>query len=87
MTCKDCLHNNVCYLQEVCNDIQKQLDEFGCDDFKDKSNIIELPCKVYSVEYDCYFLNEYFVNEINLNNVRAFTDKKKAEKVVWELNR
>lgn len=41
MTCKDCMHDGVCYMQEVCNDIEEQLEEFGCDDFKDREKYVE----------------------------------------------
>lgn len=33
MNCKDCIHNEVCYMREVCNDIEEQIKEFGCEDF------------------------------------------------------
>lgn len=33
MTCKDCIHNEVCYRREVCNDIEEQIRELGCMDF------------------------------------------------------
>lgn len=43
MTCKDCIH------YRVCNDC---FDEFSpCKDFKDKSRIVELPCKVGDAVY------------------------------------
>lgn len=29
MTCKDCIHNEVCYMRETCNDIEKQIKEFA----------------------------------------------------------
>ncbi len=32
--CENCLHNNVCYWQEVTNDIAAHLEEFGCEDYK-----------------------------------------------------
>ena len=39
MTCKDCIHNEMCYGTHT--------DESPtCCDFKDKSRFIELPCKV-----------------------------------------
>lgn len=41
MTCKDCVHDGVCYMQEVCNDIEEQLEEFGCNDFKDRTKYVE----------------------------------------------
>ena len=39
MTCKDCLHNEMCYGTHTD-------DSPTCCDFKDKSRYIELPCKV-----------------------------------------
>jgi hypothetical protein len=42
MTCKDCIHDGVCYLQEVTNDIDEQLREFGCEDFKNKADFFEI---------------------------------------------
>lgn len=40
MNCYDCIHNGVCYLQEVTNDIEEQLKEFGCEDYKNKENFV-----------------------------------------------
>lgn len=33
MTCKDCIHNEVCHMREVCNNIEEQIKELGCMDF------------------------------------------------------
>lgn len=55
-------------MQETCNDIDEQLREFGCEDFKDKSRIIELPCKVGDVVY----INPYGI-EVVCAEVVAFT--------------
>ena len=33
MDCKDCIHKNVCYMRETCNDIEEQIKELGCEDF------------------------------------------------------
>lgn len=33
MNCEDCIHNEVCYRREVCNDIEEQIKELGCMDF------------------------------------------------------
>lgn len=51
MTCKDCYHNDVCSKKDgttnfygkeyACNDVEKR-----CQNFKDKSRIVELPCDV-----------------------------------------
>lgn len=37
--CKDCIHDGVCYLQEVCSDIEDQLEKFGCEDYKQRINL------------------------------------------------
>lgn len=41
VTCKDCVH------YDVCNRILNRLEV--CDQFKDKTRFVELPCKVYEV--------------------------------------
>ena len=51
MTCKDCLSYNVCknfnpHIPEEFENI-----EHSCDEFKDKSLIVELPCKVGDTIY------------------------------------
>lgn len=54
MTCKDCIHYGVCKAS-ICEDCWGLCDECGlwekfeyeiCDNFKDKSKIIELPCNI-----------------------------------------
>ena len=40
--CKECIHDGVCGLQERCFDIELQLKEFGCDDFKPAADVIEV---------------------------------------------
>lgn len=50
MTCKDCMHYEVC-----CDEYELAHAEY-CNNFKDKSKYIELPCKVgdkvYVLEYE-----------------------------------
>ncbi len=51
MTCKDCLSSGVCYkFQNIINGVKTYDEYFNkdviCSDFKDKSKLIELPCKV-----------------------------------------
>lgn len=41
ISCEKCIHNGVCHMQEVCNDIEKRLEEFCCHDFKDKTKYAE----------------------------------------------
>jgi len=43
--CKKCIHQEVCYL-----DIQFEGAEY-CDDFKDKTRFIEVPCKINDTVY------------------------------------
>lgn len=51
MTCKDCLHYEVCYYQEICT--KSELEELGkdggCDFFADRSEWIHLPCSIDTV--------------------------------------
>lgn len=44
MNCKDCYHCKAC--EEMCDNILNWEEEEICDRFKDKSRIVELPCKV-----------------------------------------
>lgn len=39
--CKDCLHDGVCVMQEECENIEEQLEEFGCDDYKARADWVE----------------------------------------------
>lgn len=42
MDCKDCIHNEVCYMREVCNNIEEQVKELGCMDFIARANVQEI---------------------------------------------
>ena len=44
-TCKDCVHFEVCR-GEYAEGIEQLLTCDGCEDFKDRSRFVELPCKV-----------------------------------------
>lgn len=61
MICENCTHNDVCYLQEVTNDIEEKLKEFGCGDYKYKEDFVEVvrckDCK-YRGELDCPMYHE-----------------------------
>lgn len=39
MTCKDCIHNEVCHMREVCNNIEEQIKELGCMDFIARADV------------------------------------------------
>lgn len=51
MTCKDCIHFGICKKGFPWADGKGG---GWCDDFKDKSRIVELPCKVGDTLYDIY---------------------------------
>lgn len=58
MTCKDCLHYDVCkmidFKMEYYNKSQLECETEMCDKFQDKSKFIELPCKVGDKVYVVY---------------------------------
>ena len=71
-TCKDCLHNEMCYGTHTD-------DSPTCCDFKDKSRYIELPCKVGDVMYQVTrnFISEFrvrFVEIATCGNLFLHTD-------------
>ena len=59
MTCKECIHYEVCGF-EWCD----SEDLAFCKDFKEKSRIVELPCKVGDLIYCLSFVNEHYELEI-----------------------
>ena len=47
MTCKDCLHVDVCYMAEHYGaDLTEDGQEYDCYQFQNKSRFVELPCKI-----------------------------------------
>lgn len=36
--CEYCIHKEVCYDKEVCNNIEEQIKEFGCENFRYENN-------------------------------------------------
>ena len=53
MACDDCIHDGVCYLQEVTNDTDEYVKEFGCDDFKNKADFEEVKHGKWSLKHLC----------------------------------
>ena len=53
MTCKDCIHDGVCHLQEMSTglELEEYIKEFGCEDFKNKADFVKVvrckDCKYY----------------------------------------
>ena len=42
MNCEDCIHNEVCHMREVYNDIEEQIKELGCMDFIARADVQEI---------------------------------------------
>lgn len=60
MTCKDCIHYNVCVIMDY-STVEEQeayLSESGCQYFKDKTLVVELPCMVGDTVYKIIELDE-----------------------------
>ena len=92
MTCKDCLHYEVCKDDLSDSELNREMTEdCHCCYFKDKSKFIELPCKVG----DTVFVVDEVMNNIystTLINVRigdlknTFITLDEAEAKLKELN-
>lgn len=61
MNCEKCFHSVVCHSVAECTNFNIEDNaEIMCENFKDKSRIIELPCKVGEmVHYITFWKNEY----------------------------
>ena len=74
MTCKDCLHYEVCadFRRNICEIDQQRFEEYKinsdglCDNFKNKAYFVELPCKVGDTVYsiDNEISSQIFVGEV-----------------------
>lgn len=56
MTCKDCIHGNICKNEQYFDW------SYDCRDFKDKSKFIELPDKFYA-PYNFFYIPYNFLGE------------------------
>lgn len=59
MKCKDCIHNEVCHMREVCNNIEEQVKELGCMDFISRSDVQEIK----HGEWEKYYPENEFENK------------------------
>lgn len=83
MTCKDCIHCDVCTQDILATDLHPYIDfsvrddvEESCDDFKDKSKFIELPCAVGDTVYTILYHNVF---EAEVVCIRPFIFKNRIE--------
>ena len=67
MTCKDCIHYDVCAINGIDVENTTFKKELCCGEFKDKSRIIELPCNVgdkyYKLKAQCTKMRDCYVYE------------------------
>ena len=56
MTCKDCVHYDVCYELTYHEPNGEIVGREVCNNFKDKSRFVELPCKVGDVVYAIFYI-------------------------------
>ena len=65
MNCKDCIHNEVCHMREVCNDIEEHIKKLGCMDFIARADVKKVVrcknCKNYELmkSNNYHFCNEF----------------------------
>ena len=78
MTCKDCFHYEACkfYTDKTKFNLPKNAE--NCSDFKDKSKIVELPCKV---EDTVYFVSENIL-EIAKGKIKEIIINKHNNKIM-----
>lgn len=85
MTCKDCIHYEVCVIfgKEVYKDFGNVEGQERCPTFKDKSQIIDFSTYSQTI----YFIKRAFDHRWILEDCLIFSDKSRAEAKLKELNR
>lgn len=76
MTCKDCIHYELCDVQAfngLNKNFEPEKDWKHCGVFKDKSKYIELPCNIGDAVY--HIIREIEIAEESIYAVRIYEDK------------
>ena len=69
MTCKDCIHYNVCVIVEHrVDEDEDYLTEFGCEDFLDKNDVVEVKHARWIVSEFCGGNRIGFCTECGVEN-------------------
>lgn len=63
-TCKDCIHFDVCNKQKITN---HRISQSVCNHFKDKSLVLDLPCKVGDTVYVIFSQFKPYINECSVD--------------------
>lgn len=77
MTCKDCIHYEVCkqkynHLYESYSILDAENIESVCKSFKNKSKYIELPCNIGNKVY--HIIKEIEITEESIYRIRVYED-------------
>lgn len=67
--CENCYHNEMCQAMEDCSGLTRIPADF-CDYYKDKSLIVELPCRVGDT---VYYINKRFHIALHTNSIYEAT--------------
>lgn len=78
-TCKNCIHNGVCYVQQVVNNVEQKIKEVGCDDFKPAADVEEVRhgkwvMDDYTHRYRCSICEAYQPYETIKDNGEEYID-------------
>ena len=65
MTCKDCIHYEVCKKTRIMNPSHNYATE--CNDYNDRSRFVELPCKAGDI---VYLITDGDVSTVHIDRVR-----------------
>lgn len=71
MMCKECIHYGICDMQEIRKENGEYTNYKPCQDFKDKSLVVELPCKAGDTVYTdiCQTGNGDFIDESVISEI------------------
>lgn len=75
MTCKDCIHYDVCAINGIDVEDTTFKKELCCGEFKDKSRIIELPCNMGDT---VYHTTTFGICQLTVASIHLFWDKRKT---------
>lgn len=84
MTCKDCFHYEACSFYN--RNLKDEFDpiELQCDNFKEKSLIVELPCRVGDTVYVLYTCDlPHEIEQVIINGINI---RKESTQIVFSNN-
>lgn len=82
MTCKDCIHYEVCKKTRIMNPSHNYATE--CNDYNDRSRFVELPFKSRSHYYRIFSEIDGYVIATIFQSINAYHDREEAEQALKE---